>query len=330
MLLLCCPLQLEAQEKTSKYARDVAKWRAEQALSGELEKLVQEAANQFKLHNYQKALDTYNEALKLNPGDTRIIAKINDVKLFMGQSSQTDTEVAPSTDYAALNELLDLGEILGKDSITFFDKPTEVKPSENQQQVVVKVEKIEEEQPIVKSETPKTIASSKVENAVKTELPKDSKIETNTEKAVSNASAATEIKAENPVVTTSKPVETAVKTETKTSTTEKKSTASTTTTTTSSSSKAEPTTTNTVKVAIPNTPLEPHAEEEKRKSLGSVYPEGITEEIIEEGNKIMTKRVVVRQGKGDEYLKVQYNWGGTYYFKNSKSVSDSVWLTEAF
>lgn len=309
---------VDAQEKTTKYEREVAKWRAEQNNAKEVDVLLQKAANQFKANQFQAALDTYNEALKLNPNDTRVIAKINDVKLFMNQPLALDTSNTSKTDnYAALNELLDLGEILGNDSITFFEEKVAVSNSLANKELP---KAIEVEKQVIKS-LPVTVTQTEKE------LPKTAKAETSIE-TLTHVDTLPKVAAVTPKVT-----ESVVQEKPKVVTVEPEKSLpvkSETTAIKTEPVKVEPVKTEPVKVAIPTAIADPHAEEEKRKNLGASYPEGITEEIIEEGNKKMTKRIVVKQGKGDEYLKVQYNWGGTYYFKNSKSVSDNVWLTEAF
>jgi tetratricopeptide (TPR) repeat protein len=68
--------------------------------------------------------------------------------------------------------------------------------------------------------------------------------------------------------------------------------------------------------------------EDFRKELGEQYPSGITETVREEGNKVITTRIVVRNGKGDEYKKVEHNWGGIFYFKNGDAVTERVWKKE--
>ena len=66
--------------------------------------------------------------------------------------------------------------------------------------------------------------------------------------------------------------------------------------------------------------------EDFRQELGKRYPEGITEEIYTEGNKTITKRIVVTNKNGDEYKKVvSNNWGGVFYFKNSVSITERIW-----
>jgi len=61
------------------------------------------------------------------------------------------------------------------------------------------------------------------------------------------------------------------------------------------------------------------SEEERRKQffsdLVNKYPEGVTEEVIIEGNKKIIRRIVVYKGSADEYKKIIYPWG-VYYKKN--------------
>lgn len=68
--------------------------------------------------------------------------------------------------------------------------------------------------------------------------------------------------------------------------------------------------------------------EDFRKELGQTYPTGITEEIIEEGNKTITKRVKVAGGKGDEYKRVEHGWGGIFFFKNGDAITERMWKQE--
>jgi hypothetical protein len=58
--------------------------------------------------------------------------------------------------------------------------------------------------------------------------------------------------------------------------------------------------------------------------LASQYPQGVTEESITQGNKVIIRRVVVDGNKADEYSKVIAKWG-TFYFKNGQSISEQVW-----
>jgi hypothetical protein len=68
--------------------------------------------------------------------------------------------------------------------------------------------------------------------------------------------------------------------------------------------------------------------EEFREELAGQYPTGITEEITSEGNKTITKRIKVADGKGDEYKRVVHGWGGVFYFKNGDAVTERCWIQE--
>lgn len=68
--------------------------------------------------------------------------------------------------------------------------------------------------------------------------------------------------------------------------------------------------------------------EDYRIELAETFPSGITESETEQGNKVITTRVVVHDGKGDEYKKVVHNWGGVFYFKNGDAVTERVWNLE--
>lgn len=68
--------------------------------------------------------------------------------------------------------------------------------------------------------------------------------------------------------------------------------------------------------------------EDFKKDLAKEYPSGLTETIKEEGNKTIITRVIVSEGKGNEYKKVVHNWGGIFYFKNGKAVPERVWKQE--
>lgn len=70
------------------------------------------------------------------------------------------------------------------------------------------------------------------------------------------------------------------------------------------------------------------SKDEFREELGSKYPAGMTEEVTSEGNKTITKRIKVVNGKGDEYKRVVHGWGGVFYFKNGEAVTERVWVQE--
>jgi hypothetical protein len=64
-----------------------------------------------------------------------------------------------------------------------------------------------------------------------------------------------------------------------------------------------------------------------RSQLARDYPQGVTEESLTEGNKVIIRRVVVRGDRADEYSKVIAKWG-TFYFKNGHSISEIIWSQE--
>jgi tetratricopeptide (TPR) repeat protein len=68
--------------------------------------------------------------------------------------------------------------------------------------------------------------------------------------------------------------------------------------------------------------------EDFKRGLALQYPQGVTEERIEEARKITVRRVVVVENSGAEYLKVKHNWGGVYYFKNGTAVPEYIWEKE--
>lgn len=62
--------------------------------------------------------------------------------------------------------------------------------------------------------------------------------------------------------------------------------------------------------------------------LGKRYPPGVTEEVSELPRKSITRRVVVKNEIGREFLRVRHDWGGTYYFKDGVSTSPFIWQLE--
>lgn len=65
-----------------------------------------------------------------------------------------------------------------------------------------------------------------------------------------------------------------------------------------------------------------------RIQVAQQYPDGFTEEIYEKGNRKITKRVLVKNNLGDEYLKVVHPWGGEFYFKNGEPITQFIWQKE--
>jgi hypothetical protein len=61
--------------------------------------------------------------------------------------------------------------------------------------------------------------------------------------------------------------------------------------------------------------------------LARDYPQGVTEESDNHGNKVIIRRIVVQGNKADEYRKV-IDKTGKYYFKNGNSISELTWNQE--
>ena len=57
-------------------------------------------------------------------------------------------------------------------------------------------------------------------------------------------------------------------------------------------------------------------------------PEGLTEETYMDGQKKITKRIVIKEGRGDIYKKVLQPWGQAFYFKNNLSITKFLFETE--
>ena len=80
-----------------------------------------------------------------------------------------------------------------------------------------------------------------------------------------------------------------------------------------------------------NNQLNPHKEntdtpESPKNTIN--YPQGVTEETMEEKNKTIIKRIVVMDDQMDVYRKVIHAWGGIYYFKNGLSCDQFIWDSE--
>ena len=65
------------------------------------------------------------------------------------------------------------------------------------------------------------------------------------------------------------------------------------------------------------------------KELASKYSDGITEETIESGSSIVIKRTKVTGDHVDVYERVFYKWGGSYFLKNGKNITQSLWDKES-
>jgi Carboxypeptidase regulatory-like domain len=60
--------------------------------------------------------------------------------------------------------------------------------------------------------------------------------------------------------------------------------------------------------------------------LAKKYPQGITEEIVKEGNVKITKRIVVQGNKGNLYTKRETGFGATYYFKDDITITEAEFI----
>ena len=58
------------------------------------------------------------------------------------------------------------------------------------------------------------------------------------------------------------------------------------------------------------------------KIRDSDYREGVTDETINESNRIIYRTVVKKEGSTFNYQKIVYGWGGIFYFKNENSITE--------
>jgi tetratricopeptide (TPR) repeat protein len=73
--------------------------------------------------------------------------------------------------------------------------------------------------------------------------------------------------------------------------------------------------------AIKRKAAKPTQEKERYLSeLALEYPEGITEETYNEGDKKIVRRILVKEGRSDDYRMVIQPWGARFYFKNDQSI----------
>ena len=67
----------------------------------------------------------------------------------------------------------------------------------------------------------------------------------------------------------------------------------------------------------------------RNDSLASRYPQGISEEIIEGKNGSTTiRRIVVTGTQADVYTKTLHAWGGVFYTKNGRNITEVTWNQE--
>lgn len=74
---------------------------------------------------------------------------------------------------------------------------------------------------------------------------------------------------------------------------------------------------------VPQTSLE-----EFQLDLAKQYNEGVTQRTYQEGQRVITERIVVKGDKGNEYKRVEHPWGGKFFFKNGTPISEETWNQE--
>ncbi len=67
---------------------------------------------------------------------------------------------------------------------------------------------------------------------------------------------------------------------------------------------------------------------EAKDSLALKYPQGTTEEHIDEPGCEVTRRIVIKGPHGWVYTRKVWSWGQTYYFKGEQPITESTWTTE--
>jgi len=87
------------------------------------------------------------------------------------------------------------------------------------------------------------------------------------------------------------------------------------------------------KILLANTSLNDVYRGENKSSeneaLANKYSQGITEETLESGSSIVIKRTKVTGSHVDVYERVFYKWGGSYFLKNGKNITQSLWDKES-
>jgi len=64
------------------------------------------------------------------------------------------------------------------------------------------------------------------------------------------------------------------------------------------------------------------------KFADKAYPEGITHETYNEKGMVIYRDVVKKSTQQDSYLKIVYDWGGVFYFRNEVELSSSSYQQE--
>ena len=69
---------------------------------------------------------------------------------------------------------------------------------------------------------------------------------------------------------------------------------------------------------------------ERQDQSAADYPQGVTEEIIENQNNSTTiRRIAVEGTRTDIYEKTLYKWGGIFYTKNGTNITQDIWDRES-
>ena len=64
------------------------------------------------------------------------------------------------------------------------------------------------------------------------------------------------------------------------------------------------------------------------KIRDSDYKEGVTDETVNETNRVIYRTVVKKDGNAFNYQKIAYTWGGVFYFKNDNSITQILFEQE--
>ncbi|MFT6166558.1 MAG: tetratricopeptide (TPR) repeat protein [Vicingaceae bacterium] len=69
---------------------------------------------------------------------------------------------------------------------------------------------------------------------------------------------------------------------------------------------------------------------ERQDQSSANYPQGVTEEVLENQNNSTTiKRIVVEGTQTDIYEKTLYKWGGVFHTKNGTNITEDIWDKES-
>ena len=72
-----------------------------------------------------------------------------------------------------------------------------------------------------------------------------------------------------------------------------------------------------------------HTHEGYHLHISQEYAMGITEEVHDDGKKVITRRIVVREGHGHIYKMVVHRWGGKFFFKDERTISEVEFQRES-